>query len=89
MKITATIIARGFASYVPDNPGAVDASVSADGTEIGEVTLIPRKDRPGLCTWGPSEDFWADHRTRRWLDTQDERAQAIAEIVAAVEEVNR
>ena len=45
--LSAWINAVGVGCSVPDNPGAVDATVYLDGEEIGEVTLLPLIGPPG------------------------------------------
>lgn len=65
-KITATITARGPNSTVPDREDAVDATVYADGVEIGEVTLL--RDDGDLGPWGSEPSHWGDDALRRWAE---------------------
>ena len=59
MNITAKITGTGPDSCVPDNAGATDANVYADGKLIGSVTLLPVDDSGDLDVWGGTE-HWAD-----------------------------
>jgi hypothetical protein len=73
----------------PDREGAVDATVYAGETCIGEVTLLPDPGNRGrLDTWG-EPSHWASDGVQRWLDQQEERQEAIDAIVSAVREAAR
>lgn len=80
--ITAVVTARGVDSTLPDNSEAVDATIYANGEEIGRVTLQP--DHTGrLTTWG-SPYHWADDALRSYAG--DGLADLASEVVAAVRE---
>ncbi len=66
--ITATIIARGAASTVPDDPTAVDAEIIVDGVTVGEVTLRidPANSFTSLVSWGDL-DNWATWDLQEWF----------------------
>lgn len=82
--ITARITGTGTDSAVPDNETAVDACIYCGSVQLGEATLLA-DDAWRLTPWG-SLDNWADARLIAHLETLDseDRARAIAEIVAAI-----
>ncbi len=82
---TAKITRTGSSSTVPDMDDAVDAIISADGIEIGEVTLLPAQYDGRLDMWGDLTN-WTDHAIQSHLETlaADERSDAMDEMVEAV-----
>jgi len=82
--ITATITARGADSAVPDNAGAVDATIYAGGAEVGEVTLVPDGEwnGGGLVAWG-SLDHWADYALQAWMSANGIDPAAVVQAVQA------
>lgn len=89
---TAKITGIGSESCVPDNAGAVDATIFLAGEEIGAVTLLPSEDHGELDKWGDSLDHWADWALIKWLEDLYEgrhgldRSDVIGQIIHAVRE---
>ncbi len=82
--ITANITARGPRSTVPDNAGAVDATVYVDGRDVGDCTLLPRQYDGRLDVWGEL-DHWADDTLRAALDAGTLSADDVVEAVIAAD----
>lgn len=83
LDVTAKVEAYGEDTTVPDNPGAVDATIYQAGREVGEVTLLPEGGR--LSTWGPSMATWASYDLIQWVsDDENIRRDQIRMIVDAV-----
>lgn len=82
--ITANITARGPRSTVPDNAGAVDATVYVDGRDVGDCTLLPRQYDGRLDVWG-AIDHWADDSLRAALDAGTLSADDVVEAVIAAD----
>ena len=82
--ITAKITARAARSTVPDNAGAVDATVYVDGRDVGDCTLLPRQHDGRLDVWGEL-DHWADDTLRAALDAGTLSAEDVVEAVIAAD----
>lgn len=84
-RTTATITAIGARSTVPDNPGAVDATIYVKGRKAGECTLLPDHEGNGgqLDTWGCYRGHWADDALARSLDAGDLSEEDVVDAVRA------
>lgn len=80
--ITAKITARGPRSTVPDDAGAVDATLYVDGRDVGDCTLRQYDGR--LDVWG-AIDHWADDSLRAALDAGTLSADDVVEAVIAAD----
>ena len=82
MNVTAIITARDLDSCA-ERKGAVDATIYADGIEVGEVTLLEYEGGEGgsgLGAWG-GLDNWASHKLTQWLQAGDDSAEARTEAI--------